>query len=754
MKGLTKSQKILLAVVLCIVGAAIVFFALAFLGATVFKQDFMSLLTQWQLYAIWGAVVVVGVAVVCLDVRMRGSRRVLKVNVDLENSHFMSKQEIAKNDGFTITKLSKLGEIEDGIPVSAEMVKDDISIILKKPSHCLTIGTTGSGKTSAFISPMLQILCRTKTKPSMVITDPKGELYTLHSAKLKEEGYKVSIIDLADVYHSTRWNPFNDVWRKTDKILNAKIEQRRGKYYLEDEEFLTEAEAEEKRKAQEAALKDEIFVDLQDLIYTMCPIENKNESSWEKGARDFILAIAVAFWEDVFDGYMPREKFNLYNIYRTISEYAKGDCDELRAYFATRSPSSKTHGLANTVLVAEDRTLSSYLTDVNQYMTWMADTGISALTSGNEIEFSDFDEMPNALFLKIPDEKENRHKLVTLFMTQMYKALVEKATLNKKQGKADTQELLRNVYFIMDEFGNMPRFHKIDSVVTVGRSRKIWLIPVIQDFNQLDDKYGKDVAGIIKSNCNIKVFIGTNDENTKREFSDLCGKKKVKQISYSENKDMSVSTSAQSVPLIYPNELDKLNDTGNGQFGNVIVSCMGNYPIRGKFTPMFLAKAVYATQKADVVPGKFVDFDEDSVYYDISKLTAYQERERMIFSGNALDEIVEQVQQVQQGGQDDTDISDEDLIEKRKLAIAMLADVQKKLQVLKSSLSQANFQQLDKVDIKTKLILLDEYADEATNLGNYILAAILDRCRNYILHRCFTAGEIDRVSHECVASIR
>ena len=190
------------------------------------------------------------------------------------------------------------------------------------------------------------------------------------------------------------------------------------------------------------------------------------------------------------------------------------------------------------------------------------------------------------------------------------------------------------------------------------------------------------------------------------------------------------------------------------QFGNVIVSCMGNYPIRGKFTPMFLAKAVYATQKADVVPGKFVDFDEDSVYYDISKLTAYQERERMIFSGNALDEIVEQVQQVQQGGQEDTDISDEDLIEKRKLAIAMLADVQKKLQVLKSSLSQANFQQLDKVDIKTKLILLDEYADEATNLGNYILAAILDRCRNYILHRCFTANEIDRVSHECVASIR
>mgnify|MGYP003297339352 CR=1 FL=1 len=139
---------------------------------------------------------------------------------------------------------------------------------------------------------------------------------------------------------------------------------------------------------------------MQDLIYTICPIENKNESSWEKGARDFILALAVAFWEDVFNGFMPREKFNLYNLYRTISDYAKGECEDIRAYFDTRSPLSKTRGLSNTVLVAQDRTLASFLTDVSQYFNWMSDTGIAALTSGNDIEFGDFDESPNVLFFK------------------------------------------------------------------------------------------------------------------------------------------------------------------------------------------------------------------------------------------------------------------------------------------------------------------------------------------------------------------
>ena len=137
----------------------------------------------------------------------------------------------------------------------------------------------------------------------------------------------------------------------------------------------------------------------------------------------------------------------------------------------------------------------------------MADGGIAALTSENEIEFMDFDEKPNVLFFKIPDEKENRYKLVTLFITQMYKALVEKATRNKVLGKTENQELLRNVYFMMDEFGNLPKLYNMDKIVTIGRSRHIFMIPVIQDFNQLDDRYGKEVAATVRSNCNIQIFI-------------------------------------------------------------------------------------------------------------------------------------------------------------------------------------------------------------------------------------------------------
>lgn len=228
---------------------------------------------------------------------------------------------------------------------------------------------------------------------------------------------------------------------------------------------------------------------------------------------------------------MDKTQFNLYNLYRNVTDYAKDPCSELKAYFATRDKTSRTRGLSNTVLVTEDRTLTSFLGDVNQYLNWMADGGIATLTSSNDIEFSEFDEVPTVLFLKIPDEKENRHKLVSLMITQMYKALVEKATRNQELGRTDSQKLLRNVYFIMDEFGNLPKLYKMDSIVTVGRSRGIFMMPVIQGFKQLDDKYGKDVASTIRSNCNIQIFIGTNENETIKTFSELCGKKKVKQVS-------------------------------------------------------------------------------------------------------------------------------------------------------------------------------------------------------------------------------
>lgn len=625
---MTKRGKIIGYIVAGVAAIGVAFVAVLILFVGLLHWSPHRAFTDMRVYLVVAAVLIGVVLVAVIDTRIRGSKRVLKVNKDLEDAHFLTRREIKRADGYTVIPFAELGEVADGIPVRAELTERRQEIVLRDPIHTMVIGSTGTGKTSAFVSPVVEILSRTKTKPCLVITDPKGELFEKHAASLKQSGYEICVIDLIDIFHSTRWNPLADVLRKTERMRHARVENLRGKYYVDGTPYLSCKEAEQAVQELTVELESEIYVDLQDLVYAMCAIESKSEPGWERGARDFIFAVVLAFWEDVRDGFMPAEKFTLFNLYKTITEYASGDCAVFKEYVQTRDLKSKVRGLSNTVLVSEDRTLASYLGEVNKFVTWLADGGITALTSGNDVDFGAFDEQPTALFLKVPDERENRYKMVSLFVVQMYKALVDKARRNAKTGKVQGDaRLLRHTYFLLDEFGNMPRMHNLDKVVTVGRSRGIYLVPVIQDFSQLNNRYGKEVADTIRSNCNIQIFIGTNDKATREIFSEQCGKKKVRQVSYSEKDDMSVSTSAQSVPLIYPSELERLNDPASGVFGNCIALVLGNYPMKSKFTPYFLAKSQYGEKKTSPAPKEFICFDEEKAYYDIRKTTVFLQQD-------------------------------------------------------------------------------------------------------------------------------
>lgn len=131
----------------------------------------------------------------------RGKTNTIESN--LENSRFMKKEEIEKI--FKCYKFSALENTEkDGVPILAKMTDHDrdLDVGFNSPCHALIIGSTGSGKTTTFVSPMIQILAKTKAKSSMVITDPKGELFDLHSAFLASQGYNVKVIDLRDTYQS------------------------------------------------------------------------------------------------------------------------------------------------------------------------------------------------------------------------------------------------------------------------------------------------------------------------------------------------------------------------------------------------------------------------------------------------------------------------------------------------------------------------------------------------------------------------
>ena len=554
---------------------------------------------------------------------------------NLENSRWMNDRE--KKTIFKFYDFNALNEVtKDGIPVTATLDRKGktMEVGFNSPCHSIIIGSTGSGKTTTFVSPMIQLLAATKAGSSMVITDPKGELFQLHSKYLRSRGYDVKVIDLRDTYSSYRWNPLDSIWENHELYRNAhtlafkrndditksglKIEKAAGDVINVKEWFEFDGKAYTDYDRLISAVKlykkkiyDEVYEDLNDLVTVLIPVENEKDPLWEKGARSITLAVLLAMLEDALDpeNKMTKDKFNFFNLAK-ILQNSNDDYKILRDYFKGRSPLSRAYSLSKQVCDAAQSTRASYMSIVYDKLTLFNDAGICALTSTSDFTAKSLSDHPTALFLKIPDEKDTRHNLAAIFILNIYKTLIKVASATAELA------LPRNVYFIMDEFGNMPKISKFDKFITVGRSRKIWFTMIIQSYAQLNNVYGDNVADIIKGNCGIKMFIGSNDMQTCKEYSELCGNITVATTSTSgsAHSDTNYSTSYQVRPLIYPSELQRLNHPGD--IGHGIIVTFGNYPLKTYFTPSFKVP-LYQFGEMDHSDLDERSFDEKNAFYDI-----------------------------------------------------------------------------------------------------------------------------------------
>lgn len=554
------------------------------------------------------------------------------------DSRWVTQKELLSDKQFGATMLSNLPLLKQaGILIRNERVNNKLQINLRSPIHTLIIGTTGSGKTTCYIDPSIRILSKTAEKPCLVITDPKGELYNRHSIQLKEQGYRLLVLDLRTPYASTRWNPMANAYKEYHRALNLESEVKvyKGvnpadlhlkviapKYNYEWYEFNGIAYPDKETldgdiKAKKQELKDSAENELREVAVNIVPIENKNDPSWEKGAQDFVYGLMLAMLEDSTNPElgMTLEKFNFYNLQR-MATHKDLDPDNpfgtLREYCSGRDKFSKVQPLVSTAINNAPNTSKSYMGLVQTGLAKFQDGGIAYATSYSDMVFDDFVDRPTALFIKVPDEKESRHCIATMCISQLYKKLIDIASRTKNL------ELPKPVYFLLDEFANLPKIDKMDSIITVARSRKIWFELVIQSYSQLDNKYGKDVADVIKGNCNIQIYLGTEDQKTKEDFSKLCGDISIQtentSVSKNEKKsDQNSSTTSKQVvtrPLIYPYELGQLP-----QFTGIVKIFQVN-PIKTKFDPFYKAPEFdHRIAAEEYAPSKALD--EEKIFYDM-----------------------------------------------------------------------------------------------------------------------------------------
>ena len=374
-----------------------------------------------------------------------------------------------------IDKKAKAG----GVPV---VYDNDSAYVDDSNMHSLVIGATGSGKTAGIINPTMKMLM--KGRESMVITDPKGEIYEDNYKLLKDLGYQIIVLNFREPQKGSCWNPYD---------LPYKF-QKEGNF----------------DKANEL---------LNDLSTNIVVDGQGQDPFWQNAAADYLTGLGLALFQDA-----PLEQININSINLMINQGEErfGASTYMKEYFKMQDPTSPIAiNLAGTVTTA-DETKAGIMTVLQQKVKTLAVTrNLSEMLSKNDFDMASIGEKPTALFMIIQDEKTTYHSLATIFIKQCYECLISTAY---KHGGA----LPVRTNFLLDEFANMPKIKDISTMVTAARSRHIRFTFIIQNFAQLDKVYGKEDAQTIRGNCINTIYLLTGELSALEEISKLCGDKIVR----------------------------------------------------------------------------------------------------------------------------------------------------------------------------------------------------------------------------------
>ncbi len=524
-----------------------------------------------------------------------------------------------------------------GGPVLAR--KGSSAYIDPSPVNNLIIGTTRSGKGQTYVIPTIDAYSRAEDQPSLVINDPKGELFASSRETLENRGYEVEVLNLMNPMQSMSFNLLELVkqsyldgdystaqtlcetithmlyhnpqakepmWDDSAKsLVNAMIlaiteksiaegtEEKITMYTVANmlSELGTQNEVDE--NGQEFNALDQYF---QELPQAHVAKEQYATSNFSKGnTRSSIFTTAmngltkftmsetakmtaknsldlkkVGFGQSIKgqgtsfskvyvtfpDGVTEVNQSGESGTW-TINFSSKLKSGDILTVKQDQDPLSYEQKQTNRQQVEESSKLTVQVNSIDKesgevHFSFPSGS-VKSLTVGQISYFT----KPIAIFMVTPDYDTSTHAIPSIFVSQLYYVLSKNASIAKGQ------KCLREVVFVLDEYGNMPAIADMPNKITVCLGRNIRFHLVIQSYAQLKDLYGEDGQATIRGNCGNEIYILSADYDSASYFSSKLGKQTLNTQTRSGTTfslDKSKTESTEGRDLLTANELQELEE--------------------------------------------------------------------------------------------------------------------------------------------------------------------------------------------------
>ncbi len=355
-------------------------------------------------------------------------------------------------------------------------IKDDDRILAKNiyrsnntyetqlNNNDLVIGPSGAGKTRGYVKPNIM-----QCNHSMIIADTKGNLLDEVGPVLRKKGYRIFHINFNELCNSDGYNPLDFV----------------------------------RYNASEDAYNEQ---DILTISRVISPIQKRTDPFWDNAGKLYLSCLISYVLEC-----LPKKECHLGSVYELVSLMGGDVVKALMQEHAYKNPKSfackqfkafANNGRAECMQQSILGVMQEKLADIT------FEHALTIYQKKKRINFESLSREKTAVFLGVSDTDRSMDTLVSLFYTQALQELCRIADKN------ENSRLDVPVRFFFDDFATntiIPDFHNMISVV---RSRDIYISIMLQSITQLDSIYGETKASTIINNCDTCLYLGGQDIKT------------------------------------------------------------------------------------------------------------------------------------------------------------------------------------------------------------------------------------------------
>lgn len=327
-------------------------------------------------------------------------------------------------------------------------------------------GASGSMKTRAFC--INRILQAVQGGESLIICDPKSELYEKTSEYLRRKNYTVRVFNLVSPENSDSWNCLEEI---------------QG---------------------------DELMAQL------FCDVIIKNTGSergdhfWDSSEMNLLKALVLY----VEQGY-PAERKNMGEVYKLLTLSSD---KELNSLFDMLPPSHPAKAPYSIYRQASDTVRTGVIIGLGSRLQVFQMKKICNMTAFDEIDLELPGKQPCAYYCITSDQDSAFDFLSSLFLSFCFIKLVRYADKNCEGGSLPTP-----VHILGEELTACGVIPDLSRKISVIRSRNISMSCVFQNLAGLQNRYPQNQWQEILGNSDIQLFLGCVDELTAKYISDRSG---------------------------------------------------------------------------------------------------------------------------------------------------------------------------------------------------------------------------------------